>query len=123
MGKIIRLTESQLKHVVDNLITEQTEEREFIKNIQRFLNYKKIYGSKGKPLDIDGKTDHNLTSQTAQAISKYQSIIKVYPADGVWGEETWNKMPKADKEKLEDIMAENGDIFDKFMNWISKKFR
>jgi len=123
MGKIIRLTESQLKHVVDNLITEQTEEREFIKNIQRFLNYKKIYGSKGKPLDIDGKTDHNLTSQTAQAISKYQSIIKVYPADGVWGEEIWNKMPKADKEKLEDIMAENGDIFDKFMNWISKKFR
>ena len=38
MKKIIRITESDLTNIVKKVITEQTEEINFIKGIQRFLN-------------------------------------------------------------------------------------
>ena len=124
MGKkIIRLTESDLTKIVKRVISEQSEERGFVKAIQKFLNEKKITGDNRQPLVLDGKTDNNLTSQTSQAISKYQRMIQVLPADGVWGETTWSKMPSKDKERLEDLIADEGGLIDQFINWIGKKFR
>lgn len=115
MKKIVRLTESDLEKIVTRVINEQTEERKFIRAIQRFLNEKKITGDNKQPLTVDGKTDNSLTSQTAQAISKYQSAIGVSPADGVWGELTWNKMPKSDEKKLRDLVADEGGMVDRFL--------
>ena len=118
MKKIVRLTETDLERIVKRVINEQNETRSFIRAIQRFLIDKKITGDNKKPLTVDGRTDNNLTSQTAQAISKYQSMIGVYPADGVWEINTWEKMPKEDQKKLKKLMAEEGDIFDKFLHWM-----
>jgi peptidoglycan hydrolase-like protein with peptidoglycan-binding domain len=98
-------------------------EREFVRAIQRFLISKKITGDNRQPLVVDGKTDNNLTSQTAQAISKYQAAIGCRRTEGVWGEETWSKMPPQDKQQLEDFVAEEGGLIDQFINWIGKKFR
>lgn len=123
MGKVIRLTEADLTKIVERVISEQSAEREFVRAIQRFLISKKITGGNKQPLVVDGKTDNNLTSQTAQAISKYQKAIGCSRTDGVWGEETWNKMPPKDKQQLEDLVAEEGGLIDQFINWIGKKFR
>lgn len=119
MGKkVIRLTESDLNKIVTRVISEQTEERNFIKGIQKFLNTKKITGDNNQPLIPDGKTDNNLRSQTAQAISRYQSKIGVFPADGNWGEDTWSKMSQQDRTMLKDLVAKEGGIIDRFLNWI-----
>jgi len=121
--KVIRLTENDLTNLVKRVISEQNIDREFVRAIQRFLISKKITGDNRQPLVVDGKTDNNLTSQTAQAISKYQAAIGCRRNDGVWGEETWNKMSPQDKQQLEDFVAEEGGVIDQFINWISKKFR
>jgi len=126
MYKNFNITEEEKKQILESHqsygykkpISEQSEERNFIRAVQTFLNSKKIYGSKNVPLIVDGKTDNNLTSQTSQAISKYQSSIGVSPSDGVWGENTWNKMPKEDEKKLKNFMAQEGGLFDKFLNKI-----
>ena len=60
-----------------------------------------ITGDNGKPLEEDGLTCIDLSCQTAQAISEYQSSIGVWPAEGVWGPDTMEKMPPEDKELLE----------------------
>jgi peptidoglycan hydrolase-like protein with peptidoglycan-binding domain len=121
--KVIRLTENDLTNLVKRVISEQNVEREFVRAIQRFLISKKITGDNRQPLVVDGRTDNNLTSQTAQAISKYQAAIGCRRSDGVWGEETWSKMPPKDKQELEDFVAEEGGFIDQFINWIGKKFR
>jgi hypothetical protein len=108
--RIVRLTESDLTKIVQRVISEQTEERNFIKGVQRFLN------TKGEKLVVDGKTGRN--SETERAIIKYQSKIGVYPTDGVWGKDTWDKMPEKDKKLLKDIVAKEGGIIDRFLNWI-----
>ena len=111
MGKkIIRLTESDLTKIVKRVIEEQTEERNFIKGIQKFLN------TKGAKLTVDGKTGPN--SQTEKAIMDYQSKIGVNPTDGVWGPDTWDKMPEKDKVVLKKLIAQEGGIIDVFLNWI-----
>jgi len=121
--KIIRLTESDLTNIVKKVISEQNMDREFIRAIQRFLNSKKITGDNRQPLVVDGKTDLTQTSQTSQAISRYQAAIGCRRNDGVWGYETWDKMPSKDKEELEDLVADEGGLIDQFINWIGKKFR
>ena len=118
MKKVIRLTESDLEKIVKIVINEQTEERNFIKGVQNFLNMKKITGDNKKPLVVDGRTDNNLTSQTAQAIEKYQAMIGLYPTDGVWGPNTWEKMPPKDQRLLKDLIAKEGGLIDRFLNWI-----
>jgi hypothetical protein len=110
MKKIIRLTESDLSRIVKKVIQEQTEEVDYIKAIQRFLNEKLKLN-----LEIDGRTGPN--SQTADAIRKYQEILKVTP-DGVWGPETMEQMPIEEKKKLKKLIAEEGGIFEKFLNWM-----
>jgi peptidoglycan hydrolase-like protein with peptidoglycan-binding domain len=109
--KVIRLTESDLTRIVERVITEQSEERKFIRGIQQFLN-QKIRAN----LTVDGKAGPN--SATEAAISKYQSMIGVYPSDGVWGDQTWNKMPEKDKKLLNNLIAEEGGFLDKFLHWI-----
>lgn len=116
--KIIRLTEADLTKLVKRVISEQNMDREFVRAIQRFLNSKKITGDNKQPLMVDGKTDINQTSQTSQAISKYQAAIGCRRNDGVWGEETWTKMPPKDKKELQDLVADEGGLIDKFLNWI-----
>ena len=116
--KIIRLTEADLTNLVKRVISEQNIDREFVRAIQRFLISKKITGDNRQPLVVDGKTDNNLKSQTAQAISKYQAAIGCRATEGVWGEETWSKMPSKDKKQLQDLVADEGGLIDKFLNWI-----
>lgn len=109
-NRIVRLTESDLTRIVKKVISEQTEERNFIKGIQQFLN------TKGAKLMVDGKTGPN--SNTERAISNYQEKIGVYPADGVWGPNTWGKMPEKDKSILKNMIAQEGGLIDKFLNWV-----
>ena len=112
MKKIIRLTESDLSRIVKKVIQEQTEEVDYIKAIQRFLNEKLKLN-----LEIDGRTGPN--SQTAKAIERYQTMLKVYPTDGVWGPNTMEKMPLPDKKRLKDLVAEEGGFFDKFLHFFN----
>ena len=67
-------------------------------------------------MEVDGSTGPN--SKTAKAIEKYQGIIGCYPADGVWGPKTMEKMPMPDKKRLKDIIASMGGPIDKFLHWI-----
>jgi len=110
MKKVIRLTESDLTNIIKKVITEQTDERNFIKGVQKFLN------TKGAKLVVDGKTGPN--SQTEKAIMNYQSKIGVDDVDGVWGPNTWEKMPSKDKSLLKDFVAKEGGVIDRFLNWI-----
>ena len=112
MGKkIIRLTEDDLAKVIKKVITEQSEERNMTKAVQKFLNKTMRAG-----LIEDGKTGRG--SATEAAISKYQSKIGVYPSDGTWGENTWNKMPEQDRKLLKDLTAKEGGPVDTFLNWL-----
>jgi hypothetical protein len=119
MGKRLIISEQEKNDIRSRygLINEQDNDpnREFIKGIQRFLNEKLKPSSN---LKVDGLTDNNLKSATAQAISKYQSMIGVYPADGVWGDNTWGKMSPQDKQRCKDLVAEEGGIISQFLNWI-----
>jgi hypothetical protein len=108
--KVIRLTESDLTRIVSKVIKEQTEERNFIKGIQNFLN------TKGAKLMVDGKTGPN--SQTEKAIMDYQGKIGVYPTDGKWGSDTWDKMPEKDRVLLKNLIAKEGGIIDRLLNKI-----
>lgn len=112
MGKrIVRLTESDLVRIVRNVINEQSEETKFIRGVQNFLNQKINAG-----LVVDGKTGTN--SKTAEAIRKYQSMIGLHPADGVWGYNTWMQMPEKDQKLLKSLIAKEGGIIDRFLNSI-----
>ena len=108
--KVIRLTESDLTRIVNKVIQEQTEERNFVKGIQTFLN------STGAKLTVDGKTGPN--SQTEKAIMAYQNKIGVSPTDGVWGPNTWDKMPEKDRVLLKKLIAQQGGLIDVFLNKI-----
>ena len=114
--KKIRLTESQLKDIIKKIVLEQDEDpnHEMIRGVQRFLN--EIL--KPSPnLTVDGLTDNYGKSKTNQAIARYQSKIGA-TSDGVWGEETWNKMPQNEKSRLKDLIAEEGGVISQFLNWI-----
>jgi hypothetical protein len=115
--KIIRLTESDLTKIVKRVIEEQ-EGSNYKKAIQCFLNKKGITDESGKKLVIDGSIGNYPSSKSAQAIHKYQSKIGVYPADGVWGEDTKSKMPNADKAMFKQCVSDYGDIIDKGMHWL-----
>ncbi len=90
------------------------------KAIQCFLNKKGIRGNDGKELSIDGSIGTlDKDSKTAQAIQKYQNILKVRP-DGVWGEETRNKMPENDKKLHQECLVTYGDFIDKGMDLLKR---
>lgn len=75
---------------------EGNEEMEGTKQVQKFLNAKKIVGADGRPLVVDGLTGPG--SNTEAAIAKYQHSIGVWPEDGVWGPATQSAMPPEDRE-------------------------
>jgi len=94
MKKVIKLTETQLKKVIEKIIAEQSEDRKYTIAIQKFLNDKRVLNAN---LEKDGKTGRN--SKTAEAIEKLQLMLNVYPTDGVWGPDTVTAM----KEKRPDL--------------------
>lgn len=108
MKKII-ITESQVKNLVNNLISEQAEGNTYMMGVQDFL--KTILKIN---LAIDGKTGRN--SQTEAAIRKYQELIGVWPVDGVWGEITMEKMPENHKKLFDKCQAKYLKGLDKFAN-------
>lgn len=113
--KIIRLTESDLTKIVKQVISEQLINRENTQQIQAFLNKKMNAG-----LELDGKTGPN--SKTESAIAKYQMSIGESPADGVWGSNTYNKMPEKDKIMLKNIVVDQGGAWKNFLKWLNKTF-
>jgi peptidoglycan hydrolase-like protein with peptidoglycan-binding domain len=115
MTKIIKLTESDLTKIVKTVISEQLIEREITQKIQAFLNKRMNAG-----LELDGKTGPN--SKTEKAIAKYQMSIGETPADGVWGPNTYSKMPEKDKIMLKNIVVDQGGVWDNFVKWINKNF-
>jgi len=123
MVKKILISEEEKSRILNlhetfksNTLLEQEEvlQSEFIRAIQRFLNEKMKAN-----LFVDGKSDKNMKSNTAKAIANYQTKIGA-DVDGVWGPDTWSKMPSDDKVKLKDYIAEEGGILDEFINWIKK---
>ena len=129
MKKIIRLTESQLENIIRKVISEQylkedleqgmtdIERYNYNRGIQCFLNKKGIKDDKGNKLVMDGSIGNYPKSKSAQAIYRYQEIIKVYPVDGVWGQDTMEAMPDADKKIFRDCISEYGDLFDKIYHY------
>jgi hypothetical protein len=85
--------------------------------IQCFLNKKGVKDDAGQSLKMDGSIGNYPKSKSAQAILKYQSMIKVYPADGVWGEQTMSEMPENDKKIFKQCVSDYGDLFDKISHY------
>lgn len=129
MKKVIRLTESQLENIIRKVISEQyikedleqgmtdIERYNYNRGIQCFLNKKGIKDDKGNKLVMDGSIGNYPKSKSAQAIYRYQEIIKVYPVDGVWGQDTIEAMPDADKKIFKDCISKYGDLFDKIYHY------
>jgi hypothetical protein len=117
MKKIIKLTEADLTKIVKRVIKEQTEEYNYNMAIQCFLNKKGIKDDAGQPLKLDGSIGRLPNSKSAQAIAKYQQKIGV-DADGVWGYDTNQKMPKADNVIFKQCVSDYGDIIDKGAHWL-----
>ena len=115
--KVIKLTESDLTRIVKRVIAEQ-EDGNYKKGIQCFLNKKGIKDDSGQSSKIDGLIGNYPASKSAQAIHNYQSKIGVYPADGVWGEDTMRKMPSKDMVIFKQCVSDYGDIFDKGAHWL-----
>ena len=114
MGKFI-ISEEERSEIRSKygLINEQSEEVKFKKAIQCFLNKKGFKDNSNQPLKVDGL----LAGKTAEALSKYQSKIGVYPSDGTWGQNTWDKMPERDRKLLKDLVAKEGGPIDRVLNW------
>jgi hypothetical protein len=113
------LTESQYNKLMDKLLSEQPEHYNYNMAIQCFLNKKGIKDDAGQPLKMDGSIGKYPNSKSAQAILKYQTMIKVSPEymDGVWGEMTMLKMPPADMKIFKDCKSEHGDLIDKGLHF------
>jgi hypothetical protein len=104
--KKILVTEKQAKRLVENVINEQ-EESNFNKAIQCFLN--KLYKAN---LKIDGY----MGDKSKDLLMRFQSERGIYPADGMWGQETQSKLSKSENELLKQCKSQFGDIFDKLSN-------
>jgi hypothetical protein len=96
-------------------LNEQDEESNQTKAVQKFLNQKFKLG-----LSVDGQTGKG--TKTSQGIAKYQTMLGVYPVDGIWGDNTYQKMPPADKQLFDKISSENDDIFDTMTNQLQNLF-
>jgi hypothetical protein len=114
--KIIKLTEGDLMNIVKRVIQEQDENYKINIAIQCFLNKKGIKDDAGQSLKLDGSIGNLPNSKSAQAVAKYQSMIRVTP-DGVWGEDTMDAMPEKDKVIFKQCMSDYGDLFDKIAHY------
>lgn len=100
-----------------SILSEQSETYKLNMAIQCFLNKKGVKDDAGQALKMDGSIGTYPKSKSAQAIVKYQTMINVYPADGVWGPDTMGKMPESDKKIYKGCVAEHGDILDKGLHF------
>lgn len=100
-----------MKSIVINQINEQTEELNFKKAVQCFLN--KLYKTN---ISVDGL--HG--SKTENLIKKLQTSRSVWPVDGVWGPDTYKKLKPNEIEMFEDCVSEHGDIVDKAAHGLKK---
>lgn len=101
-------------------LLEQDDRTNKNKAIQCFLNKKGIRDNEGKQLSIDGSIGTlEGGSKSTQAIQKYQNMLKVTP-DGVWGQETINKMPDNDKKLYQECLVTYGDFIDKGMDLLKR---
>ena len=99
MKKVIRLTESDLKNLIQRVIKEQDEEMyNTVVAIQKFLNNRYKNDKTFKQLTVDGKTGPN--SQTEMAIKKYQKEKRL-DDDGLIGHDTMESMRKDGLDKFE----------------------
>ena len=98
MGRLRKLKIEAIAKANKKILKEQSEETKGTIQIQKFLNKKGITGDDKQPLEEDGLTCNDISCQTGQAISMYQSSIGVLPADGIWGYDTMSKMPEDDKK-------------------------
>ena len=114
-NRILNLHENATKR---QYLSEQTELAKINKAIQCFLNKKGIKDDDGNELDVDGSIGRLPNSKSAQAIRNYQSMIKVYPTDGVWGDDTASAMSDEDKEIMKNCVSEHGGLLDKIYNWL-----
>jgi hypothetical protein len=119
--KIIKLTEGDLMNIVKRVIKEQDENYKANIIIQCFLNKKGIKDDAGQQLKLDGSIGRLPNSKSAQAIAKYQTRIGV-EADGVWGYDTSEKMPPADKKLYDACFSENSGVIDRMAKGISDFF-
>ena len=119
--KVIKLTENYLRNIVKRVIKEQDENYKSNIIIQCFLNKKGIKDDAGQQLKLDGSIGRLPNSKSAQAIAKYQRIIGV-DDDGVWGYDTSEKMPPADKKLYDACFSENSGIIDKMAKGITDFF-
>jgi hypothetical protein len=119
--KIIKLTEGDLMNIVKRVIKEQDENYKANMIIQCFLNKKGIKDDAGQQLKLDGSIGRLPNSKSAQAIAKYQTRIGV-EADGVWGYDTSEKMPPADKKLYDACFSENSGVIDRMAKGISDFF-
>jgi len=104
-----RILKLHLEATKRHYLKEQAPDFEEKKAIQCFLNKVVKAG-----LEVDGM--HG--KATENAISKYQSMRKVYPTDGVWGPDTKKAMTKSDILVMEECAREHGTIIDKIMKFI-----
>jgi len=84
--------------------------------IQCFLNKKGVKDDDGKSLKMDGSIGNLPNSKSAQAVAKYQTMIKVM-VDGVWGEDTMDAMPEKDRVIFKQCVSDHGDLFDKIAHY------
>lgn len=104
-------TESQIKKVIDQTITEQTAELESKKAIQCFLN--KVLRPSPK-LNVDGL--HG--KRTSDAIAEFQGTKDFLNPDGVWGYETSKSMTPQEKEIFRKCVSDTGDLGDKIFHFL-----
>ena len=106
-----RILKLHLEATKRHYLKEQAPDFEEKKAIQCFLN---------KVVKAGLKVDGMHGKATEDAITKYQSMRKVYPADGVWGPETQKAMTKSDSDRLtvEECAREHGTIIDKILKFI-----
>ena len=105
MSRLRKLKIEAITKANKKILKEQSEETKGTIQIQKFLNKKRITGDDKQPLEEDGLTCNDLSCQTGQAISNYQSSIDVWPADGVWGPDTMDKMSDADKKLYKSLSS------------------
>ena len=93
------------------------ERYNYNRGVQCFLNKRGITDGDGQQLKLDGSIGRLPNSKSAQAIAKYQQLIRVYPVDGVWGEDTMSGMPAKDKEMFKQCISDYGDLFTKIWHY------
>jgi hypothetical protein len=116
MAKRFIISEEERSDIrsIYGLVNEQNESPELKKGIQCFLNKKGFKDNANQPLKVDGL----LAGKTSEALTKYQSKIGVYPADGVWGNMTQNKMPDSDVQIFKQCVSDNGSFIDKGIHFL-----